>query len=57
MFWITRYFKLRNIYKQITIRIRIPIFSSEYGGAGNKSPVLALVLNSENNFIIAKPTI
>ena len=55
-----RYFELRNIYKQIPIFIRIPIFSSEFvrrvGLVLSIWFVLALVMKSENNFIIAKLT-
>ena len=56
-----RYFELRNIYKRIPSSIRIPIFSSELAssfidsGAGLVLSiwfVLAIVLNSKNNFIV-----
>ena len=58
-----RYFKLQNIYKQIPSPIRIPLFSSELAssfidsGAGLVRSiwfVLAVVLNSENKFIVVK---
>ena len=61
-----RYFELRNIYKRISSPIRIPIFSSELAsllidsGAGLVLRIwfaLAVVLNSENNFIIVKLTV
>ena len=61
-----QYFELRNIYKRILSPIRIPIFSSELAslfidsGAGLVLSiwfVLAVVLNSESKFIVAKLTV
>ena len=61
-----RYFELRNIYKRIPSPIRIPKFSSELsssfidGAAGLVLSIwfiLALVLNNENKFIVAKLTV
>ena len=61
-----QYFEIQNIYKQIPSPIRIPVFSSELvslfidSGAGLVLSiwfVLAVVLNGENKFIVAKLTV
>ena len=59
-----QYFELRNIYKRIPSPIRIPIFSSELASSFIDSGVdlvlssyTAVILNSENKFIVEKLTV